>query len=317
MATDFKTGAPVLNDLAKFDANGTAVTLESPSSRSAMEGRFSESSELDSHRTTVRPLFFNTELKRLFGVYYEPATDQPAGSPVLVCPPIGHEYVRTYNVVRKLCGRLSASGFAVLKFDYSGFGDSYGDGSNVDVAEWRENIRAAATELCRLAGETELTIVGLRFAAALAAGIRLEGAAARSLVLWDPVVDGARYIEELQQLHLACLADTLRFRKSQTHRRCDGELLGFRFPARLQESMARLSLLDKPFPYNNCFLLTSSQTPEYEAFAQSLNRNTRGRFTREFVSEPCGWDDYRQVETALTANRAVAAITAKIAGGFV
>jgi hypothetical protein len=81
--------------------------------------------------------------------------------------------------------------------------------------------------------------------------------------------------------------------------------------------MARLSLLDKAFPYNNCFLLTSSQTPEYEAFAQSLNRNTRGRFTREFVSEPCGWDDFRQVETALTANRAVAAITAKIAGGFV
>jgi pimeloyl-ACP methyl ester carboxylesterase len=307
----------VLNDLGKFDTNGAAVALESPSCGSATEGRFAENSELHSHRVAIRPLFFNPEPKRLFGVYYEPATDRPAGSPVLVCPPIGHEYVRTYNVIRKLCGRLAASGFAVLKFDYSGLGDSYGDGSTADVAEWRENIRAAATELCKHSGETELTIVGLRFGAALAAGIRLEGASARSLVLWDPIVDGARYIEELQQLHLACLADTLRFRKSQTHRRCDGELLGFRFPARLQESMSRLSLLDKPFPYNNCFLITSSQTPEYETFAQSLNRNTRGRFTREFVSEPCGWDDYRQVETALTANRAVAAVTAKIAGGFV
>jgi len=81
--------------------------------------------------------------------------------------------------------------------------------------------------------------------------------------------------------------------------------------------MAQLNLLNKPFPYNNCYLVTSSQTPEYEALAQSLTRNTRGRFTREFVTEPAGWADSRQVESALTANRMVAAISAKIASGFV
>jgi uncharacterized protein len=307
----------VLNDLAKFDENGTAVILETPFTEIVMSGSLPETSEEAPIRRNVRPLFFNSDPKRLVGVYYEPTTSHSAGSPVLICPPIAHEYVRTYNTLRKLCGRLSASGFAVLKFDYCGSGDSYGDGSDVDVAEWRENIRAAAAELCRQSGQTELTIIGLRFGATLAAGIRLEGAAARSLVLWDPIVEGGRYLEQLRQLHRACLADTLRYRKRQTHRMSDGEFVGFRFPARLRESMACLSLLNKPFPYNNCFLLTSGQTPEYDALAESLNRNTRGRFTREFVSEPCGWEDHRQVETALSANRAVAALTAKIAGGFV
>ena len=78
-----------------------------------------------------------------------------------------------------------------------------------------------------------------------------------------------------------------------------------------------MNLLNRPFPYENCVLVTSSQGPEYEAFTHSLNRNTKGRFTREFVAEPAGWDDYRQVESALSANRTVAAISVKIANGFV
>jgi uncharacterized protein len=290
----------VLNEPAKLPQNRTAAMLEMPVGR-----------------TGVRPLFFNAEPKRLFGVYYEPKAERGAGSPVLICPPIGHEYVRTYNTIRKLCGRLSDSGFGVLKFDYCGMGDSYGDGSESHVGEWRDNIRAAASELGRLSGQTEITIVGMRFGATLAAGVRLEGVIARSLVLWDPIIEGAGYLAELRQLHAACLVDTLRFRRPQPHRTSDGELLGFRFPARLQESMVPLNLLNKPFPYNNCFLVTSSQTPEYEALAQSLTRNTRGRFTREFVTEPAGWADSRQVESALTANRMVAAISAKIASGFV
>jgi alpha/beta superfamily hydrolase len=265
----------------------------------------------------VHPFFFNGDQKRLFGAYYEPATSEPAGLPVLICPPTGHEYVRCYNAIRKLCGRLAQSGFGVFKFDYCGLGDSYGDGADADVPEFRDNIRAAAAELARRTGADEITIVGVRFGATLAAGMRFEGITARNLVLWDPVVNGASYLAALRDLHQACLVDSIRYRKLQPRRTTEDELLGFRYPAKLQSSMSQMTLLNKPFPYNNCFLLTSSPSAEYDELTQSLSRNTRGRFTHECVQEPAGWDDVRQVESALAASRAVTAISAKMAGGFV
>jgi uncharacterized protein len=306
----------VLNEVANFDGNHTAVTFDIAFAGRPAHIGSSEPAEVVG-QSGVRPFFFNGDQKPLFGAYYEPTKSEPAALPVLICPPTGHEYVRCYNAIRKLCGRLAQSGFGVLKFDYCGLGDSYGDGSEVDVAEFRENIRAAAAELARRSGKKEITIIGVRFGATLAAGMRFEGVTARNMVLWDPVVDGAAYLAELRNLHQACLVDSIRYRKLQPHRTTDTELLGFRYPANLQSSMSQLNLLNKPFPYNNCFLLCSSQTPECDELIQSLSRNTRGRFTHESVQEPAGWDDVRQVESALAANRAVAAIGAKLAGGFV
>jgi uncharacterized protein len=307
----------VLNDIANSDRNHTSVTFEAAFAGRPANAPHSEHPKPVLSQTGVRPVFFNGESKHLFGAFYEPVAQQLGGTPVLICPPIGHEYVRCYNPIRKLCGRLAQNGFGVLKFDYCGLGDSYGDGSEVDISEWRDNIRAAAKELCRRSGQTDITIVGLRFGATLAAGIRFEGVVARSFVIWDPIVSGNTYLTKLRELHQACLVDSLRYRTLQPHRTTDTELLGFRYPSRLQNSMSALSLLNKPFPYNNCFLLTSNQSPEYDELIQSLNRNTKGRFTHEMVQEPAGWDDTRQVESALVANRAVAAISAKIAGGFV
>jgi uncharacterized protein len=306
----------VLNEVANFEEDHTAVTFETAFAGRPANVGSSEPAE-SSAGPPVRPFFFNGDQKRLFGAYYEPTTKQAANLPVLVCSPTGHEYVRCYNAVRKLCGRLTQNGFGVLKFDYCGLGDSYADGSEADVPEFRDNIRAAAAELARRSGKTEITIVGVRFGATLAAGMRFEGMTVRNFVLWDPVVDGASYLAGMRELHQACLVDSIRYRKLQPHRTTENELLGFRYPAKLQASMSQMSLLNKPFPYNNCFLLTSSHLAEYDELTQSLGRNTKGRFTHDAVQEPAGWDDVRQVESALAANRAVAAISAKMAGGFV
>lgn len=262
----------------------------------------------------IRPFYFDD--RRLFGVYYA-ATTRHAGLPVLVCPPIGHEHVRSYNAIRKLCERLSRNGFPVLKFDYHGLGDSAGDGLEAHVGKWRDDIRAAASELGRRSGQTEITLVGLRLGVPMAAGIRLEGITLRNLVLWDPVVDGNVYLSQLRELHRLCLIDTRRFHKKQPERINDTELLGFRFPPRMQHSITGLRLLNRPYPYDNCFLVTSSQQPEYESLEHTLDRNTKGRFTHALVTEPVGWDDHGRIEAMLIANRAVSAISEKITNGFV
>jgi pimeloyl-ACP methyl ester carboxylesterase len=266
---------------------------------------------------TGRPLFFNAEPQRLFGVYYQPSENTGVGPAVLICPPIGNEYVRSYNAIRKLCERLSQNGVPVLKFDYCGLGDSYGDGSESNVGEWRANIRAAASELSRQSGQTQVTVVGLRLGAALAAGITLDGVRTKNLVLWDPVVDGADYLAELERAHRSCLTDTFRFRRTQRHRLTDTERLGFRYPVRMQQTIAELNLLNKPYPYDNCFLVTSAERAEYELLARTLDRNTRGRFAREMVRESTGWGDYGQAEATLRVNRTVTTIANKISDGFV
>ena len=162
-----------------------------------------------------------------------------------------------------------------------------------------------------------LTIVGLRLGAALPVGVLLERVALKNLVLWDPVVNGADYLTELETAHRSCLSDTFRFRRSQARRLTQTERLGYRFPQAMQASISELNLLNRPFPYDNCFLVTSEPRPEYEQLAKSLTRNTKGRFTRECVCESTGWGDYRQAETTLRINRMIAAITTKISNGFV
>ncbi len=265
-------------------------------------------------RFALRPFFF---ADGLFGAYYAPRDAAGGTLPVLVCPPVGHEYVRSYNAIRKLCERLSRGGIPAFKFDYRGLGDSHGLAGEGDVEQWRDDLCAAAAELARLAGKSEITIVGLRLGAALAAGVRIDGATVRNLILWDPVVDGAGYLATLRRMHEMCLVDTRRFREQQPHRLQDDERLGFPLPPAAQASIAALRLLNRPFPYDNCCLVTSSASTEYTLLAGDVRRNTRGRFTHEVVAEPGAWDDHGRIESALIANRVVAAIAAKIASGFV
>jgi len=265
-----------------------------------------------------KPLFFGDGARRLYGVYY--ASSSAAGGPaVLVCPPIGHEYVRSCFAIRKLCERLAGNGFSVLRFDYSGLGNSSGggDGDEADVKLWRSDIRTAAVELSGLSGQKDLTLVGLRLGAALAVGLQPEGVSIKNLVMWDPVIDGADFLTDLRRLHELCLRDTRKYRRPQPARTSDAELVGFRFPATLRESIKSLRLGGRSYPYENCFLVTSSERPEYAEFSNSVQRNTRGRFTRQTVADPTEWDDYSHVEFALIATRGVAAIADKIANGFV
>ncbi len=60
---------------------GTALTPETPFARSQVKAPLSESAMPSLMQTRVRPLFFNGEPQRLFGVYYEPAGTDVPGRP--------------------------------------------------------------------------------------------------------------------------------------------------------------------------------------------------------------------------------------------
>lgn len=121
---------------------------------------------------------------------------------MLLCNPFGEEAARAHRIYRVLAQQLERLGYAVLRFDYGGTGDSLGDSTDARVDDWLRDVAVAAEELLAASGAKKLVAVGLRLGGTLAALATSRGELRlRHLVLWDPVVDGAAYLRELASMH--------------------------------------------------------------------------------------------------------------------
>jgi len=146
------------------------------------------------------PIQFGDLVSPLFGWYHPPAGARRTGG-IVICNPIGDDLVRAHRPLRHLAQRLSAAGFAVLRFDYRGTGDSAGDESEpARVPGWLSDIASAADELRARAGVTRVTLVGLRAGAVLAAA-----AAGRqdvdAVVLWSGYPSGGAFVDDAVRTH--------------------------------------------------------------------------------------------------------------------
>lgn len=133
------------------------------------------------------PIHFGARDRQLFGCYEEGQAPRRRMA-VVILNPIGWELLRAHRTLRLLASRLSESGYDVLRFDYSGTGDSWGDiGDGVTAASWIRDVEEAIEEVAGMSGATRVSLIGLRQGASLAA----EVAARRPrglehVILWDP-----------------------------------------------------------------------------------------------------------------------------------
>ncbi len=147
----------------------------------------------------MNPFFFGTSEERLLGVHHPPRGRAPRDVGVLLCAPFGQEYMRAHRAFRQLGLLLARRGFHVLRFDWFGTGDSAGDAEEGSLARWVADARAAIEELEDTAGVARVSLVGLRLGA-LVAALAAEGRDdVADLVLWDPVVEGRLYLEQLRK----------------------------------------------------------------------------------------------------------------------
>ncbi|HYP63043.1 MAG TPA: hypothetical protein VEQ16_04110, partial [Acidocella sp.] len=79
--------------------------------------------------------------------WFHPASSGRAGAAVLLCPGASQDFSNGYRPFRLLAARLAEAGYATLRFDYPGTGDSAEPGSANLWAAWQESITKAASWL--------------------------------------------------------------------------------------------------------------------------------------------------------------------------
>jgi alpha-beta hydrolase superfamily lysophospholipase len=144
------------------------------------------------------PIAFGEDRTRCFGWYHAPAHPARATG-VVLCRPVGYEGTCAYETFTQLAERLADDGFAVIRFDYHGTGDSIGSDADPDrVGAWKACIAAALDEVTRLARSRRLALFGVRIGATLAAQVAAERGDVDSVVWWAPCPTGRAFVRELR-----------------------------------------------------------------------------------------------------------------------
>ena len=129
--------------------------------------------------------------------------DQPCvDHGVIICSPIGYEQLHAHRSLRHLADELASQHIPALRFDWHGTGDSAGIDEDLNrCATWQANLRDAVEWMRHELGCRQVSIVGLRLGATLAA-LATEEVEVANLVMWAPVINGRAFVRELTAIEL-------------------------------------------------------------------------------------------------------------------
>jgi len=243
------------------------------------------------------PFFFGNG-GELFGIYHP--TTNTATRAVLLCAPLGQDYMRCHRLYRQLAGALVAEGLPVLRFDYYGCGDSAGSSNEVDWQRCMADTVTAAGELRARSGAEQVLAFGARLGGSLALATS-TAAAFDDVVVWDPVVDGAFYAAKQDAQQEAMRQDAQRFTHPRTREEAEGQWLGFQVSPKLH---AQIDALHAEWNATPSLLLDSLPAP---------TTDWRALFGDDLHVQPLEpatpWDELERLETAILSHPLLHAVT--------
>lgn len=256
----------------------------------------------------MKPAYFGDSSCPLFGVHELSRTQSRRDEAVLLCYPGAQEYNMAHWAFRRLSGMLAREGFHVMRFDWSGTGDSWGTTIDGTVSRWLDDVVLAERELRDASGAASTTLIGLRLGAAIGALACARGLALEHLVLWEPVVDGSTYIHELETLDA-------RENTRLLHRVAQGgdEIAGFSFPRELRDSLAKMDLCSNPPRASKLItIVAGAEREDHRRYREALIREGL-KVAYDHVPEDASATNAGQREAALLSNKSLTAIVRHVA----
>jgi pimeloyl-ACP methyl ester carboxylesterase len=241
----------------------------------------------------MNPFYFGTQERQLLGIYEAAGAASKPSRAVVVCHPWGSEYIHAYRAMRRLTKMLTVKGVHTLRFDYFGTGDSAGDSTAGDLDGWETDIHSAIEELADTTGATQISLVGLRLGATLAANVAVRlGAAVNSLVLWDPVVSGSEYLTEM---HHSARTGWLLLKSATTRPADQGgghEIMGFPLTESLAAAVKRIDLAAiAPALPRRTLTVVSQPLRSHESLGRALSQRPAS-LAIEYIDSPPSWIEW-------------------------
>ena len=138
--------------------------------------------------------------RRLLSIFHPGTTDNLHETAIIICHPLGHEYIRYYKTLSVLAKKLSAEGFSTLRFDYFGAGDSYGNEVDLTIDTARYDLEQMIAEVKDAMGVNRICLIGVRFGTLICSSVsQVPGICA--VALWNPILSGKLYMEDLRKQH--------------------------------------------------------------------------------------------------------------------
>lgn len=199
--------------------------------------------------------FIERGAEQLYSVYHEPKLSANNDTGVVLCYPLGQEYIRCHKLYVNLANKLACQGFHVLRFDYLGTGDSSGDFSLVSINSCLEDISVAVNELKEVCRLSKISLTGIRFGATLAL-LYSQQNMIHKLVLWDPILSGTEYLKEISKDYKEWLSGS--FTKEKKKGKNSVISFGFLFSQSLTSEIKTITLSKHDYNIKSPILLIGS-----------------------------------------------------------
>lgn len=199
-----------------------------------------------------RLVTFESGGEPLHGVLHVPA--EPSGRALVFCHPFAEEKKCAHRTLVEAARACAQAGWAVLSFDHRGCGDSPGSFGAYDLDDWHADV-VGAINCAREESSAEVGLLGLRLGGSLAARVAEEHTEVLCLALWEPIVDGERYIKQnLRRSMIKAMmtrhegGEDSEGAASEAHALGEGtvDFDGYRVPEILREQIEQIDLLDPP-----------------------------------------------------------------------
>jgi pimeloyl-ACP methyl ester carboxylesterase len=164
------------------------------------------------------------------------------------------------------------------------------------MSDWEDDVAQAVDEARDTAGSDRVSLVGLRLGGALAAQVAASRPDdVKELVLWDPVVSGAAYVDELRRA--AANGASVRPGEGTTV-----NVNGFPLTPAVATELAGVNLANVAdrLPSRTLVVSSDASRAEEPAFREFRNALThRESSSVEIIDAPPAWVEYRGSGTAL------------------